>query len=124
MSESAALVLLALMHLRQLFSSRRRALLWLAGGILGSLLGGASTGLYGYRAAFVFNALSFVVSAWCIARLRLPAGADARASMMAAIEMLDVTPAETPARVIINSRTGTVVINSAVRLSLPWDQAF
>lgn len=49
--------------------------------------------------------------------LRLPAGADARASMMAAIEMLDVTPAETPARVIVNSRSGTVVINSAVRLS-------
>ena len=48
--------------------------------------------------------------------LRLPAGPDARASMMAAIEMLDVTPAETPARVIVNSRTGTVVINSAVRL--------
>jgi flagellar P-ring protein precursor FlgI len=49
--------------------------------------------------------------------LRLPPGADARASMMAAIEMLELTPAETPARVIINSRTGTVVINSAVRLS-------
>ena len=49
--------------------------------------------------------------------LRMPLGADARASMMAAIEMIDVTPAETPARVIVNSRTGTVVINSAVRLS-------
>ncbi|MEZ5689099.1 MAG: flagellar basal body P-ring protein FlgI [Caenibius sp.] len=49
--------------------------------------------------------------------LRLPPGRDARASMMAAIEMLDVTPAETAARVIVNSRTGTVVINSAVRLS-------
>lgn len=49
--------------------------------------------------------------------LRLPAGADARASAMATIEMLEVTPAETPARVIVNSRTGTVVINSAVRLS-------
>ena len=48
--------------------------------------------------------------------LRLPAGADARAAMIAAIEMIDVTPAETPARVIVNSRTGTVVINSAVRL--------
>jgi flagellar P-ring protein precursor FlgI len=48
--------------------------------------------------------------------LRLPAGPDARGSMMAAIEMLDVSPAETPARVIVNSRTGTVVINSAVRL--------
>jgi len=49
--------------------------------------------------------------------LRLPQGADARASMMAAIEMIEVSPAETPARVIVNSRTGTVVINSAVRLS-------
>ncbi len=49
--------------------------------------------------------------------LRLPPGADARASMMAAIEMIEVTPAESAARVIINSRTGTVVINSAVRLS-------
>ena len=49
--------------------------------------------------------------------LRLPAGADQRSSMMAAIEMLTVTPAETPAKVIVNSRTGTVVINSAVRLS-------
>ena len=49
--------------------------------------------------------------------LRLPAGADARATAMAAIEMIEVTPAETPARVIVNSRTGTVVINRAVRLS-------
>ncbi|MBS0481440.1 MAG: flagellar basal body P-ring protein FlgI [Proteobacteria bacterium] len=49
--------------------------------------------------------------------LRLPSGADARASQIAAIEMLDVSPAEAPARVIVNSRTGTVVINSAVRLS-------
>ncbi len=49
--------------------------------------------------------------------LKLAAGSNARASMMAAIEMIEVVPAETPARVIINSRTGTVVINSAVRLS-------
>lgn len=49
--------------------------------------------------------------------LRLPQGADTRASLLAAIEMIDVNPAETAARVIINSRTGTVVINSAVRLS-------
>lgn len=49
--------------------------------------------------------------------LRLPHGADQRASMMAAIEMIEVMPAETAARVIVNSRTGTVVINSAVRLS-------
>lgn len=48
--------------------------------------------------------------------LHLPPGADTRASMIAGIEMLEVDPAETPARVIVNSRTGTVVINSAVRL--------
>jgi flagellar P-ring protein precursor FlgI len=49
--------------------------------------------------------------------LRLPNGADRRASLMAAIETIEVTPGETPAKVIVNSRTGTVVINSAVRLS-------
>jgi flagellar P-ring protein precursor FlgI len=42
-----------------------------------------------------------------------------RASVMAAIEMIEVTPAETAAQVIVNSRTGTVVINSAVRLRPP-----
>lgn len=49
--------------------------------------------------------------------LQLPLAADARASRMAAIEMLDVSPAEAPARVVVNSRTGTVVISSAVRLA-------
>jgi flagellar P-ring protein FlgI len=49
--------------------------------------------------------------------LRLPADADTRASVMGAIEMIEINPAETAARVIVNSRTGTVVINSAVRLS-------
>ncbi|HEY6868462.1 MAG TPA: flagellar basal body P-ring protein FlgI, partial [Novosphingobium sp.] len=48
--------------------------------------------------------------------LILPLEADARATQMAGIEMLSVVPAETPAKVIVNSRTGTVVINSAVRL--------
>lgn len=47
----------------------------------------------------------------------MPFGSDARAEMIAGIEMIEVTPAQTPARVIVNSRTGTVVINSAVRLS-------
>ncbi|WP_338468627.1 flagellar basal body P-ring protein FlgI [Novosphingobium sp. ZN18A2] len=49
--------------------------------------------------------------------LVLPPAADARATRMAAIEMIDVSPAESAAKVIVNSRTGTVVINSAVRLS-------
>ena len=49
--------------------------------------------------------------------LRLPLGNNERAGMMAAIEMLDVTPAESGAKVVVNSRTGTVVISSAVRLA-------
>jgi flagellar P-ring protein FlgI len=49
--------------------------------------------------------------------LRLPGDPDTRGSLMAAIEMIDISPAETPARVIVNSRTGTVVINASVRLS-------
>ena len=49
--------------------------------------------------------------------LRLPPGADSRSSMLASIEMIDVVPADPPASVIINSRTGTVVIYSAVRLN-------
>lgn len=49
--------------------------------------------------------------------MKLPQDVNTRASVMAAIEMIEVTPAETAAKVIVNSRTGTVVINSAVRLS-------
>ena len=49
--------------------------------------------------------------------LSLPQGNDVRSAIMAEIEMLAVTPAPVAARVIVNSRTGTVVINDAVRLS-------
>ncbi|BBC72166.1 flagellar P-ring protein FlgI [Altererythrobacter sp. B11] len=49
--------------------------------------------------------------------LNMPTGADVRASMMADIEMIEVDPAEAAARVVVNSRTGTVVISSAVRLA-------
>ncbi|NCP14668.1 MAG: flagellar basal body P-ring protein FlgI [Sphingomonadales bacterium] len=49
--------------------------------------------------------------------LALPPGNDARSGIMAEIEMLGVSPAPVAARVIINSRTGTVVINDAVRLA-------
>ncbi len=48
--------------------------------------------------------------------LRLPPTPNDRATMMAAIEMIEVSPAESPAKVVVNSRTGTVVINSAVKL--------
>ncbi len=46
-----------------------------------------------------------------------PQGADVRATLMSEIENLEVEAAEAPARVIVNARTGTVVINSAVRVS-------
>ncbi|MEE4201631.1 flagellar basal body P-ring protein FlgI [Erythrobacter sp.] len=49
--------------------------------------------------------------------LTLPFGNDQRSAALAAIEMLPVTPAPVAARVIVNSRTGTVVINQAVRLA-------
>ncbi len=49
--------------------------------------------------------------------LTLPFGNDVRAGTLAEIEMLPVTPAPVAARVIVNSRTGTVVINQAVRLA-------
>lgn len=48
--------------------------------------------------------------------LALPQGSDLRSAMLAEIEMLDIDPAPQAARVIVNSRTGTVVINQAVRL--------
>jgi flagellar P-ring protein precursor FlgI len=49
-------------------------------------------------------------------QIRAPQGADVRAALMSTIENLDVTSAEPPAKVIVNARTGTVVINSAVRV--------
>ena len=49
--------------------------------------------------------------------LALPFGADERSEALAAIEMLPVRAAPVAAKVIVNSRTGTVVINEAVRLS-------
>ncbi len=49
--------------------------------------------------------------------LALPTGNDLRSGIMAEIEMLAVNPAPVAARVIVNSRTGTVVINDAVRLA-------
>ena len=48
--------------------------------------------------------------------VRAPVGADVRATLMRQIENLAVETAEPSAKVIVNARTGTVVINSAVRL--------
>jgi flagellar P-ring protein precursor FlgI len=48
--------------------------------------------------------------------VRAPTGADRRATLMSMIENLDVVSAEPPAKVVVNARTGTVVISSAVRV--------
>jgi len=45
---------------------------------LGTLLGGTSVMGFGYAAAFLFNAASFVVSAYCISRLRVEGSFIAR----------------------------------------------
>jgi flagellar P-ring protein precursor FlgI len=49
--------------------------------------------------------------------VRAPKNLNQRVSFMSMIEALEVTPGEPPARVVINSRTGTVVINRSVRVT-------
>jgi flagellar P-ring protein precursor FlgI len=50
-------------------------------------------------------------------RVRAPADASQRVAYLAHIENLEVEPAEAAAKVIVNSRTGTVVIGANVRVS-------
>jgi len=50
-------------------------------------------------------------------QVRAPASQADRISLISTLENLEVTPGESAARVIINSRTGTVVINSSVHVS-------
>ncbi|MEH6716701.1 flagellar basal body P-ring protein FlgI [Parasphingorhabdus flavimaris] len=49
-------------------------------------------------------------------RIAAPPGAQERVMLMGKIENLIVKPADAPARIIVNARTGTVVINGAVRI--------
>jgi flagellar P-ring protein FlgI len=65
--------------------------------------------LVGSGKAHAIDAVSIQIDA--------PVGGESRAQLMALIENLDVNPAEAPARVIVNARTGTVVINGAVRIA-------
>lgn len=71
-------------------------------------------------AAAAINALtkSTIATAEDAATVRItaPAEAPARIALAAQIESLDITPATPPARVIINARTGTVVIGGDVRI--------
>jgi flagellar P-ring protein FlgI len=50
-------------------------------------------------------------------RVRAPADATQRIAFLSQVENLQVDPASAPARVIINSRTGTVVISSNVTVA-------
>ncbi len=50
-------------------------------------------------------------------KLTAPANPEARIAFLSEVESLEVDPGLAPARVIVNSRTGTVVIGSNVRVS-------
>jgi len=49
-------------------------------------------------------------------KVRAPTAPEARVAFVGLLEELDVDAAEPPARVVVNSRTGTVVISSNVRV--------
>lgn len=69
----------------------------------------AINGALGPGRARAVDAVTVAISA--------PQGAVVRTALMAQIENLPVDPADAPARVIVNARTGTVVINGAVRIA-------
>jgi len=52
-----------------------------------------------------------------VVRVRMPPSADARVAFMAEIENLDVKLATPSAKVVINARTGSIVMNQAVTLA-------
>jgi flagellar P-ring protein FlgI len=52
-----------------------------------------------------------------VVRVRMPASADARVTFMAEIENLEVKQATPSAKVVINARTGSIVMNHAVTLA-------
>jgi len=51
-----------------------------------------------------------------VIRVRAPTGSGDRVAFLGALENIDVTPARTQAKVIINARTGSVVMNQSVSL--------
>jgi flagellar P-ring protein precursor FlgI len=51
-----------------------------------------------------------------VVRVRMPATADARVAFMAEIENLEVKQQTPSAKVVINARTGSIVMNQAVTL--------
>ncbi|MGH8809197.1 MAG: flagellar basal body P-ring protein FlgI [Noviherbaspirillum sp.] len=51
-----------------------------------------------------------------VIRVRAPINSDERVSFLGALESLSITPAQMAAKVILNARTGSVVMNQAVTL--------
>ncbi|MEB0138781.1 MULTISPECIES: flagellar basal body P-ring protein FlgI [unclassified Undibacterium] len=49
-------------------------------------------------------------------QVKAPLSADLRVAFLGALESIDVTPAQTVAKVILNGRTGSIVMNQAVTL--------
>lgn len=69
----------------------------------------AINGRFGSGVARMVDGVSVAITA--------PPGNEARVAMMSMVENIAVEAAEAPARVIVNARTGTVVINQAVRVA-------
>ena len=65
--------------------------------------------VFGQGTAFAMDGVSLAV--------RAPVGLSERVSFVGMIENLEVEPGIPPAKVVINSRTGTVVINQQVKIS-------
>lgn len=72
-------------------------------------LAGGINQLLGADTAKAVDAVSVKVTA--------PVDADQRIAYLSTLEAIEVDPGEAPARVIVNSRTGTVVIGSHVRVT-------
>ncbi|CDG81882.1 flagellar basal body P-ring protein FlgI [Janthinobacterium agaricidamnosum] len=51
-----------------------------------------------------------------VIQVRSPGGSDQRVAFLGALESIDVNPAQLAAKVILNARTGSVVMNQAVTL--------
>jgi len=51
-----------------------------------------------------------------VIRVMAPSGSDQRVAFIGALQNMDVRPAQVPAKVIMNARTGSVVLNQAVTL--------
>jgi flagellar P-ring protein precursor FlgI len=71
-------------------------------------LSGSINALLGADTAQALDAVSVKVAA--------PVNPNQRISYLSALESIEVEPGEAPARVIVNTRSGTVVVNSRVRV--------